>query len=764
MLPNSVSQYKTKCYQCQKVIQRVRDLLDNIDIIRKNEVLAICDHCKRSNLKFKCRRCEYMLERFISCRVHQTESLRDEYAAWRQTVKNTLMTIIDVQNTCPHRVCFVRNSDTELKKLINLLKVPSPRIQPRVDTFPSRKIALPLPVDDETKNVLLEMINEISLDKVSNKESASFLSTCMCRYFNERKNERMHTKVSLELPVIKDGRELPVIKDGREGNEKENSQMNDLFMLGASGMLDGDVDKNNLINQNALKGFKKVSGRGNNGRSFEKSDGKKKQDGELTDEDKANTGKSPGKTKERKYKLDPEYELMLQLIKIHKEEAKLKAGKTKSTLRILKNMPKIDPLPELPVCLPKPRRSDAHLLTAGSTLVCTPRDSLPRVMIRGTRMVSRDQQMKTKTPTTLEPILFKNQIQCVTPVEPSSKTSTMSSSSKSIMEEMPKSCFVGKGITKYALSKKEFIDKGWTMLPTTKTMRRMNIYKMEPTNPHFDWFKTHAHKRALFYDTTEILAEINENGCGGKWFYKNGSVALHFCHGRHDKYRYIIYDLNEDEYADIKNIRRPVTILACFDYLGNGVVYDQSGKARIKYNQSEGIVIDSKIGAPSKWKWHSLNDPPVLQNVYMDNKIADDTLLQNLIIPDDIKVFNIDNYSKEIDEDMLAIEFENFVKGKAKKIMQKMTSYKIRMKAVKINEFFSLRIMDQENIYILFRNGHICLKLNIGMHLKSNEIIDTITIDVAEVLTPYDDVPDTKSLSDIHDVLRCMQNFSKSRH
>ncbi|CAH4038595.1 unnamed protein product [Pieris brassicae] len=655
-----------------------------------------------------------MLEKFISCRVHQTESLRDEYAAWWQTVKNNLMTIIDVQNTCPHRVCFVRNSDIELRKLINLLKVPSPKIHPRVDTFSSRKIELPLPVDDETKNVLFEMINEISLDKVSNKDSASVLSTCMCRYFNERKNERMHPKVSLELPLINE-------------NEIESLQMNGVLNLGVTGMLDGDGD--NLSKQKALKGSKNARDRMKNIRSLKKS-GK---DGELTEDEKTNTEMSPEKTKQRKYKLDPEYELMLQLIKIHKEEEKYKAGRTKSTLRILKNMPKIDPLPELPVRPPKPRRSDAHLLTAGSTLVCTPRDSLPRVMIRGTRMVSRDQHMKTKDPITLEPILFKNQIQCVTPVEPSSEILT--SSSSEIMEEMYKSPF-------------------------------MNIYKMEPTNPHFNWFKTHANKRAMFYDTREMLAEINENGCGGKWFYKNGSVALHFCYsqGRYDKYRYIIYDLNEDDYVDVRNTKRPVTILACFDYLGNGIVFDQSGKARIKYNQSEGIIIDSKIGAPSKWKWHSLNDPPVLQNVYMDNKVADDTLLQNLIIPDDIKVFNIDNISREVDDNMLAIEFENFVRGKARKIMQKMTSYKIRMKAVKINDYFSLRIIDQENIYILFRNGHICFKLNIGMHLKSNEIIDTITVDLAEVSTPYDVVPETKSLSDIHEVLRSMQNFSKSRH
>lgn len=63
----------------------------------------------------------------------------------------------------------------------------------------------------------------------------------------------------------------------------------------------------------------------------------------------------------------------------------------------------------------------------------------------------------------------------------------------------------------------------------------MNIYKMEPANPHFDWFKSHSQKGVLFYDSGEILAEINEKGCGGKWYYKNGSVALDFCYSQGNK-------------------------------------------------------------------------------------------------------------------------------------------------------------------------------------------------------------------------------------
>lgn len=53
----------------------------------------------------------------------------------------------------------------------------------------------------------------------------------------------------------------------------------------------------------------------------------------------------------------------------------------------------------------------------------------------------------------------------------------------------------------------------------------MNIYKMMPCSK-FNWFEHHKTK-TLFYDSQEKLAEVYENGCG-KWFYKNGNVALEY--------------------------------------------------------------------------------------------------------------------------------------------------------------------------------------------------------------------------------------------
>lgn len=148
---------------------------------------------------------------------------------------------------------------------------------------------------------------------------------------------------------------------------------------------------------------------------------------------------------------------------------------------------------------------------------------------------------------------------------------------------------------------------------------------------------------------------------------------------------------------------------------------------RLKYNQTEGVVLDRSIGPVSHWKWHTLNDPPVLQQVMIDTQMPHKD-------PDIIKLGGPgDNKARPDNEEMLAIEFDNFIKEKSKKLTQKFKPFQIKMKALKINESFSLRVLDQATIYLIFRDGSANLKLNIGMILDHKEIVDTDTAEVGEV-------------------------------
>ncbi|KAJ0182628.1 hypothetical protein K1T71_001997 [Dendrolimus kikuchii] len=313
-----------------------------------------------------------------------------------------------------------------------------------------------------------------------------------------------------------------------------------------------------------------------------------------------------------------------------------------------------------------------------------------------------------------------------------------------------------KGIIRYALSDRTFIDKGWTMLPTEKVVRKMNVYRMRPVHPEFDWFEHNKNKKLMMYETGEKLAEFDETG-RGRWYYQNGNLALDYYDAEemNAQQRFVIYSSGE---PDERGRTHPITILAAFDYLGNGVVFDHGGKIRLKYNQTEGVVLDRGIGPVSHWKWHTLNDPPVLQQVMIDTQMAHKD-------PEIIKLGGAgDDKPRPDNEEMLAIEFDNFIKEKGKKLSQTFKPFQIRMKALKINEHFSLKVLDQATVYLIFRDGSTNLKLNIGMILDHKEIVDTDTADVGDVSNSLERFPArTESLARLQRSVAYAQRFERAR-
>lgn len=167
--------------------------------------------------------------------------------------------------------------------------------------------------------------------------------------------------------------------------------------------------------------------------------------------------------------------------------------------------------------------------------------------------------------------------------------------------------------------------------------------------------------------------------------------------------------------------------------------------------------MDKRIGPPARWKWHNLNDPPLLKPVFVENYLEHrgtclDDLLTSVSQAPPI----------EPDEQMLNIEIENLFKEKSHKLLQKFKPFQIKMKALRINEQFSLKVIDQANIYLLFRDGHVSLKLNLGMLLISNEILDTDTTEATNIWTPYDRVlPRSNSVADIKRVLEVTRERSQ---
>ncbi|VVC86117.1 unnamed protein product [Leptidea sinapis] len=77
------------------------------------------------------------------------------------------------------------------------------------------------------------------------------------------------------------------------------------------------------------------------------------------------------------------------------------------------------------------------------------------------------------------------------------------------------------------LSNRKFIENGVTILPTSKIMRKMYVFKMEPVDPKLNWFYVYRNEVLKYYDTGELLAKIYSSE-RGILFYKNGLKALDF--------------------------------------------------------------------------------------------------------------------------------------------------------------------------------------------------------------------------------------------
>lgn len=159
--------------------------------------------------------------------------------------------------------------------------------------------------------------------------------------------------------------------------------------------------------------------------------------------------------------------------------------------------------------------------------------------------------------------------------------------------------------------------------------------------------------------------------------------------------------------------------------------------SRIKYNQTEGIVLDKAIGPYSHWKWHTLNDHPEFEHIFVEKHMTHkDPKILSYGEQDSQRV-KITKEEQSNIEKMLSIELDNFVKQKntMSKNITTFQPFKIRMKALKINEYFSLKILDQAKIYLIFIDGKRKFKLDIGMVLDHTHVVDTDIVEVKDVVT-----------------------------
>ncbi|XP_049833248.1 uncharacterized protein LOC126276370 isoform X2 [Schistocerca gregaria] len=152
-------------------------------------------------------------------------------------------------------------------------------------------------------------------------------------------------------------------------------------------------------------------------------------------------------------------------------------------------------------------------------------------------------------------------------------------------------------ILTYELSDPKFIEMGWTVLSKDKEKEKLVTYQAEPAKIH-NVLEERTQEEKRYYKNGKLFVIFKTNGTG-RVLYPDGQLAIKV--SKHDTGTRMIV-LNPSG-KDETGFYRQKSLAAMFDSFGNGIIYDISGKVRLKYTQKEGVLFDTPNGLPVPWKW-----------------------------------------------------------------------------------------------------------------------------------------------------------------
>lgn len=176
---------------------------------------------------------------------------------------------------------------------------------------------------------------------------------------------------------------------------------------------------------------------------------------------------------------------------------------------------------------------------------------------------------------------------------------------------------------------------------------------------------------------------------------------------------------------------------------------------------------DKTLGKPFRWAWHNLNKPPVFKEVEVNTELPrKDAHLQSLMKKHE-KVTKQEK-NKKIEKALEEERIEALEREKLSKMLrEKHKDYKpleIQMKALKLNEQFSLHINKQSSIILRFYEGSVNMKFNVGLELQSDKYVDSEFVEVGKFMNPIERLPaKSNSLSSLQKIVLAARRAERMR-
>lgn len=361
-------------------------MLDEITNIKRNEILGICEHCKRANPLGKCRRCEYIVKKFLSNKVTQCEDIQHRFKSWLFKVNQLLHDILENDTVCKHKL-YRESSNLELEKLLQELQSLPEMRQPDITFFPMESNLFS--ILKQSKDMLQELLIKIKPECWRKRSSDDSLFVSPSRTGKFSMSKKFEGRFSMDMlpqdiPTLMEPKLKTRIDVTRESVEIAST-----------------VEK-------IISNGKKIKDTLSKEKVKTKSSKKKTTSKENVSPDYERKEKTLKVDKPKKSQISPEEKMMLALIKKRKNEKNKEKPMKRETI---KKFAKIPSLPKLKV----PEYIKDVDDSSESVVKCKSGVLFPAVTIKGTKVVPFYSRDKDPSPDAKPPLLFRIDAVCPEP-------------------------------------------------------------------------------------------------------------------------------------------------------------------------------------------------------------------------------------------------------------------------------------------------------------------------------------------------------------
>ncbi|KAK0084079.1 hypothetical protein PV325_007651 [Microctonus aethiopoides] len=236
------------------------------------------------------------------------------------------------------------------------------------------------------------------------------------------------------------------------------------------------------------------------------------------------------------------------------------------------------------------------------------------------------------------------------------------------------------------------------------------------------------------YYSNNLTPFIHNEENSSTIFYPTGKIAIKLQKAQDKDYDLFMVFQSEGINETGLNQKTHHQMIAAFDTLGNGIIFNEKDEIRLTFNQIGGICFDKRFAKiPVAWTWSNCNVKPIMVAIYMEAAAVhlEKVLQKNVrLTSKSSEDKNTSKAVKNLQKKKSLIENASLTHPVNCKLIDKNRQLiPIKTICLKINDFISLRILDRRNINLQYFAGNRNIRIELGFDVNFNNPLNFLLDD-----------------------------------